>query len=295
MTVTASENITLQGLDDNIDNADGAGYTVRDTNGNRWILASTANLVAGIHTLNFRAADLGCITALPNTINVMETITAGVVSVNNPANNYITGNTGESSAEYRLRRNQAMAVPSQGFDDSIQSQMLNLVNVTQCKVYDNRTDAEVNGIPPHTVWVIVEGGTPEEIGRVIYANLPPGIPMKGTQSVIVSKTNGDIEIIYYDLPKAVNLNVKATIKNFTTTPLDEDFIKEQVSKSVYQIGERAESSTLLGTIKETIGGSGTPYNVEISLDGASWAEYLTPSGLNEYFVIAKDNITLTVE
>lgn len=295
VTVTTSENITLQGLDDNIDNADGGGYTVRDTNGNRWILASTANLVAGIHTLNFRAADLGSITALPNTINVMETITAGVISVNNPSNNYITGNTGESSSEYRQRRNQAMAVPSQGFDDSIQSQMLNLVNVTQCKVYDNRTDAEANGIPPHTVWVIVEGGTPAEIGRVIYANLPPGIPMKGTQSVIVSKTNGDIETIYYDLPSAVNLFVRATIKNFTTTPLDEDFIKEQISQSVYLIGERAESSTLLGTIKETIGDSGTPYNVEISLDGADWAEYLTPAGLNEYFVIAVNNITLTVE
>ena len=79
VTVTAS--VTLQGLDDNIDSADGTGYTVRDVNGNRWILAVTQNLQPGTHLLNFRAADLGSVTALANNINVMETIIAGVSGV----------------------------------------------------------------------------------------------------------------------------------------------------------------------------------------------------------------------
>ena len=149
VNVTINESTSLQGLDTNIESADGTGYTVRDTNGNRWILAASTELEPGVHSLNFRAADLGSITALPNTINVMETVVRGVSSVNNPAGNYITGSTGETSAQFRLRRNQAMAVPSQGFDESTESQMLNLTNVTQCKVYDNRTDSVVNGIPAH--------------------------------------------------------------------------------------------------------------------------------------------------
>lgn len=294
VNVTINESTSLQGLDTNIESADGTGYTVRDTNGNRWILAASTELEPGVHSLNFRAADLGSITALPNTINVMETVVRGVSSVNNPAGNYITGSTGETSAQFRLRRNQAMAVPSQGFDESTESQMLNLTNVTQCKVYDNRTDSVVNGIPAHGIWVIVQGGQPEDIGRVIYNNLPPGIPMKGEQSVWVQKTNGDVVEVLYDVPTAVNLYVRATIKIFTTTNLDENYIKEQLALTEYQIHERAESSTLLGTIKETIGDAGTPYNVEISADNSNWVEYATPEGLDEFFVITTANITLTI-
>lgn len=295
VNVTVTESVTLQGLDDNIDNADGVGYTVRDTNGNRWILATTQNLeTAGTYILNFRAADAGSITSLPNTINVMETILRGVSGVNNPANNYITGNTGETSAQFRRRRNQAMAVPSQGFDESTQSQMLNLDNVTQCKVYDNRSDEVVNGIPAHGIWVIVQGGTPAEIGRVIYNNLPPGIPMKGSQTVAVPKISGDIITVYYDVPKAVPLYVRATIKNFTSSSLDTDYIISQLTQLIYNIQQRAESSDINTAIKEAVGESGAPYNIEISIDNTNWVEYAEPAGLDEYFVISADTVTLTV-
>lgn len=294
VNVTVTEDVTLQGLDDNIESSDGTGYTVRDTNGNRWILATTQNLEPGTHLLNFRAGDLGSITALPNTITVMETVLKGVASVNNPANNYITGDTGESSAQFRRRRNQAMAVPSQGFDESTQSQMLNLANVTQCKVYDNRSDEVVNGIPAHGIWVIVEGGTPADIGRVIYNNLPPGIPMKGSQSVLVPKINGDILEVLYDVPTVAPLYVRATIKNFSTTDIDETYIKQQLSQIEYNIQERAETSNITAVLKEAVGESGNPYNVEISLNGTTWAEDLEPTGLDEFFSIQPDNITLTV-
>lgn len=295
INVTVSESITLQGLDDNIENADGIGYTVRDINGNRWILASTTSLEnPGTYLLNFRSADLGSIKALPNTINVMETILRGVSSVNNPAANYITGTTGETSAQFRLRRNQAMAVPSQGFDESIESQMLNLTNVTQCKVYDNRTNEIVNGIPAHGIWVIVEGGTPSDIGRVIYNNLPPGIPMKGSQSVLVPKINGDIATVLYDVPIAVTLYVRMTIKNFSTTSIDTTYIKNQLAETKYLIGERANTADITTAAKQVIGNSGNPYNIEISLDNENWFEDLTPAGLDEFFTITPENITITV-
>ena len=294
INVTTTESVTLQGLDNDIDNLDGTGYTVRDTNGNRWILASTTDLTAGKHLLNFRSADLGSITALPNTISIMETVLKGVAEVNNPANNYITGNSGETTAEFRLRRNQSMAVPSQGFDESTQSQMLTLETVKECKVYDNRSNEVVNGIPAHGVWVIVRGGLPQEIGRVIYNNLPPGIPMKGNEQVIIQKINGDLEIIYYDIAKPTNLYVRATIKNFTDSDIDKDYLKQQLAESEYQIAEQAESALLLGSLKQNLGDTGTPYDVEISTDNTNWVEYVSPSGLDEYFVITPENITLTV-
>lgn len=294
MTVLISSDVTLEGLDENINSADGGGYTVRDSNGNRWILAETQNLAPGSYTLNFRAAELGAVTALPNTINIMETVIKGVTSVNNPASNYITGNDGETSAQYRQRRNRAMAVPSQGFTESVESQMLNLSNVSQCKAYDNKTSStDADGIPAHGVWVIVEGGTSGEIGRIIYNNLPPGTPMKGAQSVVITKQNGNTETVYYDLPAPATLYVQATIQSFGNT-LDQASIKAQlVSQLDYNIGEMAESANITTILKQIIGDLGTVYDVEISLDESNWEEYLTPSAKNEFFQVTTASITLT--
>lgn len=292
VTVTAS--VTLQGLDDNIDSADGTGYTVRDVNGNRWILAVTQNLQPGTHLLNFRAADLGSVTALANNINVMETIIAGVSGVNNPANNYITGNTGESAAEFRQRRSRSMAVPSQGFDESVESQLLSLDNVTQAKVYDNRTNQTVNDIPPHTLWVIVEGGAPEDIGRVIYNNLPPGIPSKGEQVVTISKVNGDIVNVFYDLPQPVSLYVRATIMKLTTLDIDTNYVATELAKVTFDIRQTVETADITTELKDILGNTGSPYNVEISQDNVTWYEVLTPQGLDEFYTLSVDNIQLTV-
>lgn len=296
VTVLISEDVTLQGLDENLENSDSIGYTVRDSNGNRWILAETADLSPGSYTLNFRAAELGAVTALPNTINIMETVLKGVTSVNNPAANYLTGNEGETTAQFRRRRNQAMAVPSQGFDESIESQMLNLSNVTQCKVYSNRTGSTANGIPAHGVWVVVEGGTSDEIGRIIYNNVPPGIPMKGSQSATITKQNGNTETVYYDLPTPVTLYIRGTLQSFDGS-LDTNYIISQLIPQLdYNIGERAESANITALLKEIIADTGTVYNVELSLasDFSTTAEYLTPSDLDEFFNVTTDSITLTL-
>lgn len=294
--VLIAEDVTLQGLDENIGSADGIGYTVKDGNGNRWILAATAELAPGSHSLNFRAAELGSITALPNTINIMETVIKGVTSVNNPASNYITGDQGETTAQFRRRRNQAMAVPSQGFDESLESQMLNLVNVTQCKVYSNRTSSTADGIPAHGVWVIVEGGSPDLIGETIYNNVPPGIPIKqGAESVVITKKNGSTETVYYDTPTAVTLYVRGNLKSFDGT-LDTTYIINQlVSQLDYNIGERADSAVITSILKEIIADTGTIYDVELSLtdDFATTAEYLTPTGLDEFFQVTTSSVTLT--
>lgn len=293
--VTTTGAVTLQGLDDNITNAEGTGYTVTDANGNRWILTETQTITeSGQYLLNFRAADLGNVTALANTINQMETVIRGVSGVNNPANNYITGNTGESDSAYRKRRLRSLAAPAQGFDESTEAQILELSDVIDCKVYDNRTNEVVNDIPAHGLWVIVEGGTAQEIGEVIYNNLPPGIPMKGSQTVTVEKLNGDIETISYDIAQPVNLYVKATITNFSTSDLDTDYIKQELAKNVYNIGAQVESVNLQTQIKNLIGTAGTPYDVTISADNSTWVEYVTPTELDGYFVISADNITLDV-
>ena len=300
VNVTVTAPVNLDGISTtNIDNADATGYTVVDTNGNRWILAtgttsSTVSLAAGTHTLNFRAADLGAVTALPNTITTMETVIAGISGVNNPANNYVTGGVGESDAEFRIRRNKSVTVPSQGFDDSLEAQLLNLTNVTQAKVYNNRTNSTVDGIPAHTVWVIVQGGSADDIGRVIYANIPPGIPMKGTETVNVERAiPGTYETVYYDLGASETLHVNITIKAISGS-IDQSYLKDELSKLTWNIGESAEAVNIATATKDIIGEVGTPYDVAVSTDDSNFSEMVTPAALNGYFTLSAANIHLTI-
>lgn len=293
--VVITESVTLDGLDDNIESADGVGYTVRDTNGVRWILTETQNLSPGTHTLDFRAADLGQVTSSPNTITVMETIIRGVASVNNPTANYLTGGKGETSAEFRVRRNKSMNVPSQGFAESIESQMLALQDVVQCKVYDNKTNSTVDDIPPHYIWVIVQGGKSDEIAKVIYNNLPPGIGMKGEEEELVARAaSGQTETINFDIAKSTPLYIKATIKQFTAAVIDTAFVKSELEKITFEIQEMATTAEITTVMSNAIGDIGTPYNVELSADNSTWAEYATPDNLDEFFAISAANINLTV-
>ena len=293
VNVSVSKSVNLQGLDADIENPDGVGYTVSDGNGNRWILAESQTLTVGTHTLNFRAAEIGNVTATPNTITIMETVLAGVISVTNPANNYITGATGESDSEFRLRRNQTVSSPSQGFEDALQGQLLNLDNVTQAKVYSNRDSSTQNGIPAHTVWVIVEGGASADIGQAIYANIPPGIPMKGNEDVEVQRPSGNTETVYYDTPTAISLYVKMDVQ-WISGNIDTDYIKSQLALQKFEIGQRAEGVNLASVVKDIVTTNGSPYNVLVSKDNTNWSEIVAPTGLDEYFVITASNVTVNV-
>lgn len=300
MDITTTQSLNLTGISEtDLENADATGYTVSDNNGNRWILttgtsSSTVSLTAGLNqNLRFRAAELGSVTALPNTITVMETIIAGVSSVNNPANNYQTGATGESDAAFRIRRNRSVTVASQGFADSLEAQLLNLPNVTQAMVYQNRTNATVSGIPANSVWVICEGGSADSIGKIIYNNVPPGIPMHGSQTVTVTRPNGQLETVKYDLGSAIDLYVQMNIK-VLGAPIDEDYVKQELSKITWNIGQSVEAVEISTGVKDIIGGAGTPYDVEVSTTGTagSYSEIVTPSALNEYFTLSASNITI---
>lgn len=296
VSVTVSGAVTLQGLDADINNANGTGFTVTDSVGNRWILADTQTpTVAGTYLYNFRAADLGEVKSAINTITFMETILPGVVSVNNPAANYITGGIGESASQYRTRRAKSVTMPSQGFADSIESQLLTFDDITEAKVYDNTTGStDANGIPGHGVWVIVRGGTDEEIGKVIYNNIPPGIPMKtsGCTPVNVIRPNGNTATVYYGSAKPADLYVDISIKVISGSP-DTDYIKSQLEAMTFEIGQAAEAVNIAVVVKDAIGEIGTPYDVGVSLTSGSYTEIVSPSSPDEYFTISGTHVTIT--
>lgn len=279
VNVYVTQNVTLTGLDEDIANVDGTGYTTTDINGKNWILTESISLVQSEepYLLLFRAQELGQITALANTITIMSTIVAGVREVNNPANNFITGQTGESAAEFRTRRNRSMQAPSQGFKESIEGQLLALNDVSDVKVYDNKDDVSIDGVQ-----VIVQGGTSDEIGNIIYNNLPPGINTQGAYQAPITVNNRN-KVLNYDKPNPIPIMLKGTIESLSGYPndIDLDYVKKTLASEQFMIGERAESANITTALKNILGDTGSPYDIEISL-GATSGEWTEPASIGTY-------------
>ena len=120
--------------------------------------------------------------------------------------------------------------------------------------------------------------------------------MKGSIEVLVSKSNGELTPVYFDRGTAQTLYVKATIKSLETTALDETDIKKQMSAQLtYNIGENADTATITCVLRDILNNTGVPYDVAVSLNNSDWQEIVAPTGLDNYFALASENITLTVE
>ena len=134
VTVVTDRSLTLDGLD-----TSDTPYTVSDATGNEFELIATSNLTAGDNILAFQAKEIGSIEVLPNTITVAVTIVLGVLSLNNPAAATSVGLDEETDAELRLRRQASIAVPSQGYLQSLLAGILTVDGVISAQVIENDT------------------------------------------------------------------------------------------------------------------------------------------------------------
>lgn len=294
VNVTTTEPVNLQGLDTEITNPNGTGYTVSDGNGNNFILSNSVNLPEpGVHLLEFRAQNVGAIQVQPNTVVNMVTIVRGVSGVNNPAVQYLTGNAEETDSEFRIRFNKSRSIAGKGFGESLAAALLNINLVSDAAVYQNRTNTtDSDGTPPHSVWAIVEGGSDEDVAQAIYVNVTDGCGMRGETSVVVTKSNGLVETIKFDRPTSSPLYVKATLKNLTAGPLDQAKIKQALVDNLdFRINSPVDTATITCILKSD---DYIPYNVAVSIDNADWQEYITPASKQDKFTLSTDNITLEV-
>lgn len=296
VNITVDRALNLSGLDSNIDAEGGAGYTVSDTNGTEFILANSVSLSsAGTYLLEFRAKNSGAVEVAPNSITNMNTVLLGVVSVNNPESQFLTGNSVETDSQFRIRFNKSRSISSQGFNDGLLAQLLAVNNVSQAVVYQNRTNTtDSDGTPAHTIWVIVEGGAVEDIANVIYANLTDGCGMRGETSYTIQKQNGANQIILFDRPVSQNLYIQGDLQNLGSTNLDVNtIIQELINNMTFDIYEGASSSDITCALNSIANGSFVPYNIQVSTNNSTWSSYVQPTTKQNYFVLNAENINLT--
>jgi uncharacterized phage protein gp47/JayE len=297
ISITVDRSVTLSGLDASADLIEiPAGvYTVKDDAGNQFVLLATVTVAAGTHSLSFRASNIGAVQTTINTITIPVTAIAGVTAINNTSGVTTQGVDEESDAALRLRRQRSIAGSSQGYTDSLEAKILSLDDVSACNVEENTTAVtDSNGIPPHSVWCVVENGSNADIAEAIYEKKSAGCGTKGSVSVTVTRVNGRTVVMKFDRPVLINLYIRATLAVPSGGSIDTDYLKAQIVANItYLIGEDATSDEIVCFLKNlnplyriTLAG--------ISTNGSTWFEYIAAASIQNKFVLDATRITLTV-
>lgn len=278
--------------------------TVKDTNNVIWRLpASVVIGVDGAVTVTAICSNSGAIAALAGTITTINTPTRGWTSVTNPAAATV-GAPAETDAELRIRQGQSVAIPSITPFEGVDGAIANIAGVTRHKLYENDTGkTDGNGLPPHSISAIVDGGDVTEIARTIRGNKGQGVRTWGKTSVTVPDRYGNPHIISFSRPTDVPVYGKITLKVFAgyTSQIGVQ-IQQAVADYINRlmIGDqvllsRIYSPANLGVVS---GGNARYYDIQELLIGKS-PEAVAAANINiaydESASCKPENIIITVE
>ena len=190
---------------------------VQDINGNNWNLPASVTIPSGGSiTVTATAAQIGAIAAGPGDVNKIQTPTLGWQSVSNAAS-ASPGLPVETDAALRQRQTVAVGLPSLTVLDGLLGAVKSLAGVSEAVAYNNDTNAtDANGLPAHSISLVVNGGVTADIGSTIFNKKGPGVATYGTTSTTVVDSGGHSNTINFYRPTNVTITVAVTLHPLTT-------------------------------------------------------------------------------
>ncbi len=156
-----------------------------------------------------RATVTGPVFAGANSITNLKTVISGWSSTTNalPATQ---GSNMETDGALRLRIAASVAIPSQSLLDGIYASIVNVTNVADAIVFENRLDTPVaraggSDLPPHSIQAIVDGGAQVDIAQAIWTKASAGVTLVGAVAQAVVDSQGFSQIILFDRPSSVTV------------------------------------------------------------------------------------------
>lgn len=187
-----------------------------DDAGQRWLLpAEVAVPVGGEIFVSATAEKQGELRAGPGEIKNIATPTRGWQAVTNPEA-ATTGAAVETDAKLRQRQKISTALPSLSILDGTRGAVASLTGVIRSRGYENDTSqTDANGIPPHSISFVVEGGDAQAIGDTLAMKKGPGCGTYGDVAVTSRDMHGSPALISFFRPVIMDAGVFLRVK-----PLD---------------------------------------------------------------------------
>jgi uncharacterized phage protein gp47/JayE len=287
LTVTADRALTIP-----------SGYTIKDESGQEWQTVSDYTLSIGANSVSFEAVNLGAVVGLIGSTFEQVTVYLGITGITASVS-AVVGIDEETDEELRKRRNISIENPSLCTIGSLTAKLLQVENVTDCKVYENYTDtydAELT-LDAHSVWCVVEGGDANDIAEVIAKQKTAGTGMKGSVMGSYTETytrlNGTPYAITYamvfDRPIDNPIYLRMDAVRTTIEAVDQVLLKQQLTSFDFNIGVNVKAFEFYALAQ---GVNWYPRNIEIGLDGLVWVEGELTCPAGHKFSLDGLNITI---
>jgi uncharacterized phage protein gp47/JayE len=186
--------------------------TVYRTGDTTVVFANESSITTAGATLTgqrFLCTQTGPISAPAGTLINIASPYTGFSAPTNPTD-AVLGEDVEEDPAFRQRQEDELQKGSASVD-AVRSALLENDNVTFATVLENEGDVtDGNGLPPHSIAPIVEGGTDAEVAAIVFTKKAGGIPSYGDTIVVVNDVQGNPHNIGITRPDLIPLNFRLT-------------------------------------------------------------------------------------
>lgn len=293
--------------------------------------ASIAIGVGGSATGFVTCTTSGRVNAGPGELSVIGTNISGWASVTNPTAATV-GEEQETNAAFRVRRENSVSLAGSNMVDNMYAAIANVEGVTDVKVYENDLDTTSSiGLPPHSIGVVVNGGTQAEIGYAMYTKKNPGAGMyprwnpdtdtwidtltNGVKVDVTSPVTGNVAPMTYQVAIALQIYVRVQITKIGTLPsniadlinaailadssktlFEDDGTTTGFNRGGYDIGEVVPVGRLYTPVNKVLGVYGDSYVNSLTIGTSAGSLGQTPiqPAYNQLATFDADNIVVVV-
>ncbi|WP_145490076.1 baseplate J/gp47 family protein [Yersinia rohdei] len=275
--------------------------SARDADGVRWDLPASVIIgLDGTATATAICSVPGATVALANTIKEIATPTRGWLSVINPSG-ATPGKPVELDAELRTRQTSSVALPSRTVLDGILGSIAGIGGVERYRGYENDTNiTDSNGIPSHSISIVVDGGDATEIAKNIALKKGPGSGTYGTTTIPITDKYGIVHPISFFRKGTVLIYARLEIKalvGYTSS------IGSQIQNAIaeyinaIEIGEPVRINSIYLPAQLNGSAERLTYDITLLQIGISPLDLLEeniPIAFNNAAACVPENITLVV-
>ena len=230
---------------------------------------------AGSVAIDCEALDFGPLAAPAGSLSVIDTPIAGLNAVTNPLDARL-GRGPESDPHLRGRREQELRAQGVGAVEAIRERMLEVPGVTTCVVFENVGDVvSADGLPPHSIEVLVEGGTDADVLAAVWKNKGDGIQTFGNHTGNLLDSQGRQQTLHFSRP--VERPIFAAVillpnRAYAGGGVGDAQVKQALVDFAYgrlpgfggyQIGDDVIRSRLAGVVFDNVEGVQDTYSVRV--------------------------------
>ena len=215
-------------------------------------------------------------------VNSLINLLVPIVGITSVTNNEEAkqGRLRETDSELRTRRYESVAIIGASTESAITANVKNLDGVTAAFIISNRTfTTDVDGRPPKSFEVVVEGGDEDSIAETIWRYHPAGIESYGNITKTIVDDDDITQTIKFSRPEEIYIKMQIDYTKYDEEAFGvsgEEGIKQAALAygETLNIGVDVIPQRFYGTIFSSVSGiSSLAITLSSSTDGISWTPY----------------------